>query len=129
MVPPPHERRRFIRVLVDSPMTFALPKGVLGVGEMITLSLGGLSFLAQEAIAAGSPIRMSFSVGKNMTFELGGQVRHASGKGSWRYYGVKFSVPDHRELKEHEKLNEFIVAARREQDSRFRDQFRKKDKL
>jgi len=105
------ERRRFIRIFVDSPISFISSQGVLGVGELVTLSVRGLSFIAQDSISSGSQVRVSFSVGKDMTFELGAKVLHQTGKGSWRYYGIVFSDIDYRDLKEHDRLNEFILQA------------------
>ena len=122
----PLERRRFIRVLVNAPLSFAAPGGLLGVGEMRTLSIRGLSFVAGEVIKTGSPIRVSFSVGKNMIFELAGTVRHRLGRGSWKHYGVFFSVRDYRDLKEHGRLNEFIMSAKREQDALAESRLRKR---
>jgi len=126
VVTQPFERRRFIRVFVDNPISFATPRGTLGVGEMTTLSLGGLSFMAQEPIKVGSPIRFSFTVGKNMTFELGGQVRHAIGNASWKHYGVKFAIRDYTELKDHIQLNQFIMDEKNRQDALLRGGARKR---
>lgn len=122
----PFERRKTIRVFVDSPISFATPGGTLGVGEMMTLSLGGLSFMTEDSIKVGSPIRFSFTVGKDMTFELGGQVRHAWGGSGWRYYGIKFSIRDHAELKDHVLLNQFIMQEKNRQDASLRNERRRR---
>jgi len=122
----PLERRRFIRVLVESPVSFAAPDGTLGVGEMVNLSIRGLSFVAKERIEVSSSLRLSFSVGREMTFELGGKVRHCIGKSVWKYYGVQFSIMDYKELKQHIQLNDFIMLARRRQDDWFENRYRKR---
>ncbi len=110
------EKRRFIRIVEGSPLTFVAAKGLSGEGELLDISLRGMRFVSESMLTTGEKIRTVFILTNGISLDLTGVVRHVQGKGRKHLYGVEFSIHDQRDLKEHIKLNDYIVRARAEQD-------------
>lgn len=109
------ERRRFIRILERCPLTFVSKKGN-GEGELIDLSLRGMRFVSDSDLAVGGKIRSIFTLSNGISLDLTGIIRHRQGKTRKWIYGVTFSIQDYCDLKEHLKLNDYILQARVKQD-------------
>jgi len=98
-------------------MRFVSSKGEKGEGVVIDLSLRGVRFLSGSVLHTGDKIRTAFQPGKEITLDLAGIIRHTHRKSAKRWiYGVEFFIQDYRDLKEHLKLNSYIIRARAEQD-------------
>lgn len=110
------ERRRFIRVIEGCPLTFVSSKAKSGEGELMDISLRGMRFVTDTLLAIGEKIRFVFILSSGISLDLTGIVRHRQGKTRKFIYGVEFSIHDYRDLKEHLKLNDFILHTRAEQD-------------
>lgn len=112
----PVERRRFIRIIESCPLTFMISHGESGEGELLDLSLRGMRFQSDAVLSHGEKIRTVFILSNGISLDLSGIVRHRQGKVRKWIYGVEFSIHDYRDLKEHMKLNSYIIRARAEQD-------------
>ena len=111
------ERRRFIRVIEGCPMTFVASDGVTGEGELFDISLRGLRFLSGLTLLNGEKIRAIFILSNGISLDLAGVIRHSHHRRKKKWiYGVEFFIRDYRDLKEHLKLNDYIMRARAEQD-------------
>lgn len=123
MTPPPQptgfsplERRKFIRVMEGSPLTFVTSRGKSGEGELMDISLRGMRFVSEQNLTVGEKIRTVFILTNGISLDLSGVVRHRQGKAQRWIYGVEFSIQDYKDLKEHIKLNDYIIRTRAEQD-------------
>lgn len=124
----PIERRRFIRIVEGSPLTFVTSKGISGEGELIDISLRGMRFQSESILPAGEKIRSVFILTNGISLDLTGIIRHKVGKHKKSIYGVEFSIHDYQDLKEHLKLNGYIVRVRAEQDRLLKKELLKKRK-
>ena len=110
------ERRRFIRVVEGRPLTFVSTKGSNGEGELLNISLRGMRFISETQLQTGEKIRTLFLLGNGIALDLNGMIRHRKGKPRKWIYGTEFSISDYHDLKEHMKLNQYIISARARQD-------------
>ena len=110
------ERRRFIRIVEGRPITFVSNKGSSGEGELLDLSLRGMRFISDAPISVGEKVRTVFLLSNGISLDLSGLIRHRQGKPRKWIYGMEFSIQDHADLKEHIKLNNYIIRARAQQD-------------
>jgi len=118
---PPVERRRFIRIIEMCPLMFITPKGANGEGELVDLSLRGIRFTSGEILLVGERVRTVFILSNGISLDLTGLVRHKKGGARKWIYGLEFSIRDHRDLKEHIKLNNYILRVHAEQDNLLRE--------
>ncbi len=120
------ERRRYIRVVETSSVTFTHGKNVSGQGRLMDLSLRGLRFTSKALLKSGQKIQASFDLGRSIQMDLAAVVRHGH---KWKdeewIYGIEFFIRDFKDLKEHLKLHEFIAEARARQDEMLRRQISK----
>ena len=110
------ERRKFIRIIQGCPLTFVVAKGGSGEGELLDISLRGMRFTTEKSLSRGEKIRSVFILENGISLDLSGVIQHKQGKTPKWIYGVEFSIHDYRDLKEHIKLNDYIIRMRAEQD-------------
>ena len=121
------ERRRFIRIIEGSPVSFLTSDGVRGEGKLVDLSLRGMRFNSRTEIPDACRVRSIFLLENGLSMDLAGVVRHASRASARRWvYGVEFFIQDYRDLKEHLKLNDYIMRIRAEQDRLLREKLLKR---
>lgn len=124
--PLPIERRKYFRIVESCLMTFITGKGLAGEGEVVDISVRGMAFLSETALTVGEKLRTVFILSNGISLDLKGIVRHRRGRTHRAAYGLEFSIRDHRDLKEHMKINDFIAKARAEQDRLLKDKLLKK---
>lgn len=119
------ERRRFIRVLEKCLISFISLKGASGEGELIDLSLRGMSFVSESQLGVREKMRVVFILANGISLDLSGVICHRQGKKNKWIYGMEFSIRDYRDLKEHLKLKSYIAHAHAEQDRLLRKEILK----
>lgn len=111
------ERRKYIRVAAHSPFSFTRERKVPGTGQVLDLSLRGLRFASEVALEKGEKIQARFELSKAIRLDLAAVVRHGH---RWKagafIYGIEFFIRGFQDLKEHIRLNEYILEARSNQD-------------
>lgn len=122
----PSERRKYIRIVETCEISFINSKGETGEGELLDLSLRGLRFISEFYLNSGEKVRIVFILSNGISLDLSGIIRHRQGKPHKWVYGMEFSIRDYRDLKEHIKLNGYIVKMKAEQDRFMKEQFLKK---
>ena len=126
----PIERRKFIRIVEGCAVTFAARDEAKGEGTLFDLSLRGLRFLSATPLLNGEKIRVAFTLSNGISMDLAGVIRHTHQRKMKKWiYGIEFFIREYRDLKEHIKLNGYILRARAEQDQMLQEEVLKRKHL
>ena len=123
------ERRKYVRILESGPVGITREGKPQGYGELLDLSVRGIRMTTLLALKRGEKVRMSFRLGEGIEMKLAAVIRHSyRWKAESKIYGLEFFIRDFSDLREHVKLNRFILEERGRQDKLLRDRFHKEKK-
>ncbi len=122
------ERRRYIRVMESGPVLISRLGKESGEGQILDLSLRGLRMVSEQPFRRGEKLEMSFKLKPDLDMSLVAVIRHSYPWKGETIYGLEFFIRDLSDLREHMKLNAFIMTERARQDKMLRQQIQKEKK-
>ncbi len=122
------ERRKYIRVMESAPIEVVRSGKAAAKGDLLDLSLRGLRMVSGAAFKRGDKLQMSFKLSPDLDMNLVAVVRHNYPWKGQTIYGLEFFIRDLTDLREHIKLNKFIMQERVRQDKLLRQQIQKEKK-
>jgi len=113
------EKRREIRIFISLPVIFHREQDRSeNVGDMLDLSLGGMSIKTKSILREDDTIKVKFELPNTLRFIFLGKILTSRGDEGNNVYGIKFIKQDPVDRL---NLSEFIMQRRSEQEFWIKD--------